>query len=238
MSYTILSVGFEFPGGDVENIALGEGRSILDGDIIVFRPGIPHRNSTRTYLGKDSLTEAASFKSREVLAHWHSEILAALDAGKLIVVFLASPDEMYADTGEHQYSGTGRNTRVTNVVDILSSYRALPVKATVRASSGTGIKPAGELKFLATYWKEFGEQSTYEAFLEGQFPNVLLKTRSGERIVGAAIRKGAGALLLLPILNYDEESFVEERQAIVTTTLCGRKLVSPMAAGSRRLSPA
>jgi len=210
LSYVILSVGFEFPGGDVENISLNSGRSILDGDIIVFKPCIPNRSAYETYMGKPKLSEAASFESREALAHWNSEILAAYEAGKLIVVFLAAPEEVYADTGRKNYSGTGRNARVTNIVDLVGSYGALPIGAKARASVGTGIKPAGELRYVATYWKEFGGDSTYEAYLEGQFSDVLLKTRSGERVVGAAMRKGAGALLLLPILNYDEESFVDD----------------------------
>jgi hypothetical protein len=102
---------------------------------------------------------------------------------------------------------------VINVVSSLNSYGALPIKAMARAASGTWIKPATDLKYLAAYWKEFADHSMYEAYLEGQFSDVLLKTRSGERIVGAAIRKGTGTLLLLPVLNYDEESFLEDTPA-------------------------
>lgn len=209
MPLSILSVGFEFPGGVVEGVELESDRSLLDADIIVFEPGIPHKFYTETFQGKPSLSDESSFRAREAIAHWRSEILASIEAGKLVVVFLAAPVDVYADTGQRQYSGTGRNARVTRIVDLLRSYDALPITAKATATSGTEIRPAGDLKFLATYWKEFGEDSSYEAFLEGEFTDVLLKTRSGDRVVGAAIRKGSGTLLLLPTLQYDYDSFVK-----------------------------
>lgn len=210
MPLSILSVGFEFPGGVAEDVELESDRSLLDSDIIVFEPGIPHELHDTPFQGKPGLTDESSFRAREALARWCSEILAAVDAGKLVVVYLVSPVEVYADTGQRQYSGTGRNTRVTRIVDLLGSYDAIPIKAKVIATSGTEIRPAGDLKYLATYWKEFGEDSPYQAFLDGDCGQVLLKTRSGDRIVGAAVRKGAGTLLLLPALQYDYDSFVKK----------------------------
>jgi hypothetical protein len=205
----LLSVGFEFPGAVVEQIQLESDRSLLDADIIVFEPGIPYQYYSDTYRGKPSLSEGSSFQAREAISHWRSEIGAAVDAGKLVLVYLATPAEVFADTGRREYSGTGRNARETRIVDLLHSYDALPINAKATATSGTEIRPAGELKFLATYWKEFGEDSSYEVFLEGKFSDVLLKTRSGERVVGAAIRRGKGTILLLPTLEVDTDSLVK-----------------------------
>jgi hypothetical protein len=210
---TIFSVGYEFPGGVADSVDLESTRSLLDADIVVFESGIPHEFHKETFQGKPSLTEESSFKAKEALAHWRSEITAALEAGKLIVVFLASPQEVFAHTGERQFDGKGRNARITTVVDRLTSYEAVPIEAVIRAASGRGISAAGPLKYLATYWKEFGTDSLYEAFLEsGTFTDVLLHTQAGARVVGASVLKGPGALLLLPPLRYDYKTFVRKRQ--------------------------
>lgn len=207
--FTILSVGYSFPGGEVEDVELESRRSLLDADIVLFEPAIPHKFHSRTYQGKPSLTEESSFKAKEAVAHWKSEMRAALDAGKLIVIFLAAPEEVFVDTGDREYSGTGRNARITTIVQPLNSYESIPISGIVRAASGSEIRVVGPLRYLATYWKEFGSNSEYEAFLEGgKFPDVLLKTAAGDRVVGAAIRKGRGALILLPPLRYDHDSFV------------------------------
>ena len=211
--FTILSVGYGFPGGQGEDIELDSRRSLLDADIVVLEPAIPHKFHTHTYQGKPRLTEESSFKAKEAVAHWKSEMQAALDAGKLIIVFLAAPEEVFVDTGDRTYSGTGRNARITTIVDGLNSYDSVPISGSVRAASGSEIRAEGPLKYLATYWKEFGNNSKYEAFLEsGKFSDVLLKTAAGNRVVGAAIRKGRGALILLPPLRWDYNAFVRERK--------------------------
>jgi hypothetical protein len=210
MTRKILSIGFEFPGGEIEQLELTSDRSLLDADIIVFEPEVPYRHASETYLGKPCLSEEASFRARESLAHWQRELAAAFDAGKLIVVLLAKPEDVYVDTGQKNYSGTGRNARVTRIVEPLVSYKAIPVSATFIAASGTEIIPAGDLRFFATFWKEFSQDSPYELYLEGKVGDVLLRTKSGTRVVGAAIRKGKGAMLLVPPIRYDYDRFVKK----------------------------
>src|SRR5262245_56287494 len=61
---------------------------------------------------------------------------------------------------------------------------------------------------LLPYWREFGELSPYEAFIEGKFTNILLTTKTGGRTVGAWVR-GAGFLLLLPPIRYDQKAFLK-----------------------------
>jgi hypothetical protein len=44
--------------------------------------------------------------------------------------------------------------------------------------------------------------------IEGDFKHVVLRSHSGNRTLGAAVRSATGALLFLPPLRYDEKSFV------------------------------
>ncbi|MEK6570052.1 MAG: hypothetical protein AABZ61_01680, partial [Bacteroidota bacterium] len=82
--------------------------------------------------------------------------------------------------------------------------------ADIRYTSRQGdtIIPKADLRYLSTYWKEFGSDSKYEVYFTGSFTDVLLTTRDQTKFVSAAIRhKTGGLLLLLPPLPLDQEGF-------------------------------
>jgi len=205
----IFSVGYPFPGGIAEQIPYDSDRSLLDADIVVFEPTIEYYSADEWYQGKPSLSEHSSFAVRQHSVHWHSELKAAVECGKTILLFLAKPEVVFVDTGQRQYSGTGRNRQTTRIVTELSSYEAVPVDLEVQARSGEEIAAVGDLKYLASYWKEFGAQSPYESTISGKVTERLLRTRTGNRTVGAVLRFGRGTILLLPPLRYDEDDFTK-----------------------------
>lgn len=211
MPKKILSVGFEFPGNAAEYVPLTSDRSLLDADIIVFKPSMAsHYTSSETRQGKPLLGEHDSFRAVEDAAHWHSELKASFDVGRTIVVYLSKLEEYYIHTGQKNFSGTGRNRVTTNIVTSFNNYSCLPIPVDrVVTASGTEIRVAKDLKFLALYWKEFAEQSAYEVYLEGKFNNVVLTTKAGNRIIGAVISGQKGTMLLLPSIKYDYDKFVK-----------------------------
>jgi hypothetical protein len=208
----IVTVGLEVPGGEVEEVDILSKRSLLDSDIIVFSPAIPNTYGSDTYLGKESLSDDSSFRVRETLTHWRRELAGAFDAGKLIIALLPEPEVVYAATGEKKYSGTGRNARVTRIVEELGAYSALPVEWRYQTASGTEMSIVSEARFFAPYWAEFAKYSRYEVYLEWKSSEPLVKTRTGNRVVGACVRKGRGALLAVPNLYLDDEDFWETRK--------------------------
>lgn len=212
MSRTILSVGFEVPGGEIDEIELLSNRSLLDADIIVFQPGIPYTYGGDTYLGKDCLSDDGSFRVREAMSHWRRELAEAVDAGKIVVLLLAEPEVVYAATGKKEWSGTGRNARATRIVEQLSAYAAVPTKWTHHAATGTEMTLASDARFFAPYWAEFARYSQYELYLESDTAKPLVRTKSGNRLVGAYVTKGRGALVAIPTLELDNQAFVETRK--------------------------
>jgi hypothetical protein len=206
--HRILTVGFELPCDDFEYVNFESDQSLLDADIVLYRPTRGGYIGYDSYGGKPLLSEHASFRVDEKLKHWRSEIMSAVTAGKLVIVYLAKPDEFYRYTGRKEYSGTGRSRVTTNLVTPASTYDAIPILKSVVATSGTAIRPATSLGYLASYWAEFGPQSPYEAYIEGAFTEVLLQTKSGGRVVGAAVRNGIGTLLFLPPIELNEETFI------------------------------
>lgn len=121
-------------------------------------------------------------------------------------VLLSKPETVFAATGQVTYSGTGRNARGTRHVAELNSYQAVPVKWQYQSAVGREMVANAEARFFAPYWSEFGMHSQYNTYLEGDgLKDFLVKTKSGNRIVGACIRKGRGALIAVPALVLDTD---------------------------------
>ena len=203
----IFTVGFVLPGDNFEYVAFDSDQTLLDADIILFEPTFPYHDNNDSHNGKTLLSKYYSFKVKECLDHWYSEIVSACGAGKLIIIYLTKPIECFRHTGQQEYSGTGRSRQTTNLVTDISSYESVPQLKTVIAKSGERIRVENDATFIKPYWKEFSCYSPYQAQIEGDFTNTLLKTHSGDRIVGAAFQTKSGALLFLPPLQYDEEEF-------------------------------
>ncbi|MDX6694971.1 MAG: hypothetical protein QOF02_2574 [Blastocatellia bacterium] len=207
MTKKIFTVGFDIPGDDTENISFRSEQSLLDADIIVFEPSFVHEYSQSDYFkGKPKITESDSFDIVEDTSHWMSELKAAFDSGKTIFIFLPRLEEVFRYTGEKQFSGTGKNRATTNIVAPFNNYEVLPIRTSrIVPKSGREIRVAKDLRFLSNYWREFGKDSVYEVYLEGDFKDVILTTKAGDKVVGAIIEGPKGAMILLPPLRYDPE---------------------------------
>jgi hypothetical protein len=211
----ILTAGFELASSGTQYASLGSKLSLLDWDIIVFRPQIDDFLSyAERFQGKPSLRDGESFHLKECCEHWRREIKEAVEAGKTVIVYLPELQEVYVDTGERSHSGTGRNRRTTRHVGAYSNYEAIPAKLAPVATAGASMKLAGRgADILATYWKEFEGHSQYRVLLTGTGVQACVTTRTGDKTVGALIRSksSAGTLLLLPDIDFYDERFIKEK---------------------------
>ncbi len=213
MPSRIFAVGFDLPGDEFECINFDSDQTLLDADIILFEPTLGGYDGygDEQYNGKSILNHYASNSVKARLDHWRSEIVGAVNAGKLVVVYLARPIERYRYTGESRSSGAGHSLVRTNIVTEVSSYEAVPNVKKVVSKSGSEMRLEKEGSYLASYWTEFSEYSSYEAIIEGEFSSVVLRSRVGDRIVGAATHS-KGSLLFLPPLRYDDEVFLRDAE--------------------------
>jgi len=210
----IVYIGIHVPGDELEEIDFYSDQSLLDADIVLFEPTLGEITfDDSSYQGKRSLGDHNSFRLQEQLQHWRSELDAAIKAGKLVIVFLAKPEEVFVRTGERQFSGTGRNRQVTNIVTGTSSYRALPFQPTVHVRRGSAITRTRDLGAFAAYWDAFGDVSPYEVTLESKATTVLLNTKTGEKVVGATLEfQSGGAVHLLPPVRLEGDKYVRENE--------------------------
>ena len=213
MSKKILTIGFEL-ASDVADIEQFVSKvSLLDWDIILFKPSIRHflRYGGDTYNGKPCLSDDDSFKVRESCEHWRRELKQAIDTGKTVIVFLSTVQEIFIATGSHEYSGTGRNRAKTRHVAAYSNYYSLPVSQDLVTATGRAMKltSIGE-KLLAPYWDKFQSVSEYNVFLSPETKGVCLTTKSGDKPVGAILssKNSSGSLVLLPDIDFKSDNFI------------------------------
>lgn len=222
MPKRILVVGVDLASDDVSDEDFDSRVSLLDWDIVLFRPSIESWVSSRDqYMGKPCLSDDDSFKVKEASEHWRREVKQAIESGKTVVVFLPPLTEVYVDTGDRQYSGTGRNRATTRIVDLFSNYRCLPLDLKPVNSNGTSVKLVAKgAEFLAPYWSEFADHSEYCVLIQTSEYQPVLQTRNGERTVGVFIRSktSTGSLICLPDIDFWRDEFLEAIEGDEGTT--------------------
>jgi len=207
----IITIGLELASDTVHSEDLNSKISLLDWDIILIKPVIDQFEADRTFQGKPAFDEGDSFQLKECAEHWRREIKDAIDAGKMVVVFLPPYEEVYIDSGDRTYSGTGKNQKTTIKVNKFSNYEFLPATLGPVAKLGRSIKltPQGS-EYLASYWSDFESSSTYNVILTQPGLTTAMTTRSGDKAVGCIIRSkiNSGTIVLVPDIEFYHESFL------------------------------
>lgn len=210
----ILTIAFELASQDTEDAHFDSKISLLDWDIVLFRPYIdPVITCDGEYKGKPSVSENYSFLLKESCEHWRREIRQAVDVGKTVIVFLSQLEEVYIDTGNRRCSGTGRNQKTTFLVEEYNNYKAIPADLLPVSTSGKAMRLATHgAGVLAPYWAEFESVSQYKVFLNDLKVPPCLVTRSGNKAVGALLssQSSSGTLVLLPDIDFEPPEFFQD----------------------------
>jgi hypothetical protein len=212
----ILTIGCDL-AVDVHDESFSSKASLLDWDIILFKPSIDEffEYETDYFKGKPSLSETASFQLREDCEHWRREIRQAIDAGKTVVIFLTELQSVYIDTGQRTYSGTGRNQKTTRHVTEYNNYNAIPADLGVVVANGSEMKLSSKnSERISAFWNEFKDMFQYRVILtDGKVPAAIF-TRTGGKAVGAIYKStsSAGTLILLPNLDFCPNDFVTMKE--------------------------
>lgn len=206
---TIFTIGFDLPSNEFQYKNFHSNTSLLDADIILFEPKLNYQVDylNGTFQGKPSLSEISSTQCVESVKHWREELHIAFKSGKTIVIFLREYEEVYYNTGKKEFSGTGRNQKVTNMVAVLDSYLTIPIKfLNKRNAHGKNIKFNQEANFLKSYWDLVKDLTEYQLYFEHEKAKPLILTKTGDKTVGAMLRNdNGGTILLLPPLNLPKD---------------------------------
>jgi hypothetical protein len=140
----IFAVGCDLPGDGSEYVPFESDQSLLDADIVLYEVGFGGHYATDAYQGEPLFSRSSSVHVAQNLQHWRSELAAATNVGKLVIIFLAKPLSYFRYTGEQQFSGTGRSRVTTNMVTRVATYDAVPNITSVEAKSGREVRLTNE----------------------------------------------------------------------------------------------
>lgn len=205
---TFLSVGYDIPGHSDCYLPFDSDRSLLDADVILFHPTLESFSIGSRYMGKRRLSDNDSVEAVEACRRWKQELTEVLKAGKTVVIFLSQLEEVFVHLGQRSVSGTGRSQKVTLLVESLTNYASLPIDlGSIVPKGGAEIRPAHDMKYIASYWAEFSSRSPYKVYFKGPTGTLLLTAKTPDAVVGIAATLGAGTVIALPPVSYSDEEF-------------------------------
>ncbi|GAA4242198.1 hypothetical protein [Winogradskyella damuponensis] len=214
----IKGVGFTLPSNDDDFIKLDSLSSLSESDIVIFDPSFRTTEYSTytgsfddgTYNGKSCYNHDSSAQIAEHCLHWHNEIKSYLNTGKTLFVVLSEKKSFYIQTGKKEYSGTGRNRQVTNIVSNFDNFKFLPNFDGLKYNVAHGKKILSSDFLFHNFLKSFNEFITYETYLniDAEFRNGFT-TKNKDKILGGVISAFGGQIVFLPKIDLDTSEFTE-----------------------------
>ena len=201
---SIAWINIELPTSSDE-ISYHSDSSLLDYDIIMFKPGLPYYERIEFSGGGSCMSIESTKLILTAQLHWTRELKGALEAGKTIFVVLDGYEESQAATGATLKNKSHRTFQTT----LVNSYGPIPVKLSVRNARGRRITVKDSaFKTLYDLIKDFCE---YRVVLDGSTAIRTAFTAKDGTPVGGVIRseEWLGSIVLLPFFDFNVEVFIE-----------------------------
>ncbi len=183
-----------------DTIQYTSGESLVDYDIVVFDPKIPHMSRERFSAGDSCITIEDTKTVRRSISHWSNEITVALRNGKTIYFLLA---EQKIDYGAISADSPRKGSTTYNTIPV-DNYSVLPFSLSVRNTKGRKIRIDNEQfgGLSAAIYNEVG----YRVTIDSTATKKIFSTRDGSGVVAAIMKlEGSpGNLVFLPYINFYE----------------------------------
>lgn len=196
----IVSVGFRMPTDENDYISIGSHASLSDADIVLLRADLYSVTfsgmGTNYYRGKVSYDLNTSSTIKEHGAHWRKELTGYLKSGRNLYLFLNKKETFYVHSGQTRTSGTGRNQKVTNLVDEYDNYQYCPFS--LKISNATGKKMKSNSQIFKPFLDAFKDELKFEAHIEDLESEEVITTKSGDKVLGGVFGHLNGKVIVLP----------------------------------------
>ena len=207
------SLGYSFHDPRVRDMSFSSNETLLGRDVVLLRPALLQRAywaGYERYLGRPSLDAHASVRIGDDVGRRRRELNTLLEVGGTLVLFLPAPDSWYIDTGEREYSGTGRNRQTIRKVAETELFSVLPFSIKAEAAETRDLElRAGEP--FATFWRANNGRFETAAVLTEPLGETTLVIAGTEAIAGSLARFKKGLVIVLPQdLLYPVEEDKEE----------------------------
>lgn len=209
----IVGIGFSIPSGSSDDyLSFDSLSSLSDYDIAIFNPDLSYTSyepqyGTPKYDGETLYDNDSSNRIKKHFEHWKKEIDNFLESGKNVFINLCPLKNFYVYSGSKDYSGTGRNQKVTHHISPKKNYDFLPVSLKIFNSSGKIIVPTKPI--IKPYFDSLKTIMKYEAHISNENINSFFSTKNKDKILGASVNHKKGNLIFLPYINFDLPQFTE-----------------------------
>lgn len=201
------AIGFytEFKHNNIELIKYCSEQTILEYDMIIINVNniYGEYEFAGNYQGIPSLTHYSSVDIKEDISRRKKEFEAYLKSGKTIIVITPYNDKRTIYTGIQDISGTGRNARVTNIVDFIDTDKFSPTQFKTTKARGENVefvnKNAKEV--LDKYINDF----VYYSFADEEcLSNVIAKIPNTDKVVFWYEQIDNGIVVFMPDVYFSQ----------------------------------
>lgn len=208
----IISINYDLFVDKIDYKNYDDKHSLSDADIVIFNPKIDEYtfSSDSTYRGKNSYSLNESTKYIESTKHWKKEINSILESGKNVFIFLSDKEEFYLDSGNRRTSGTGRNQKVTHLVEIYHNYNFLPINIEIHNSVGKKFFVKNSI--VKPLLNDFPDIDKYKVYMESDDNIIepLIFNKTKDKIVAGIIKYKNGNIVFLPYIKPLYEHFYND----------------------------
>jgi hypothetical protein len=214
----ILTVDCYFEHDKSTDCSFKSTSTFLDNDVIIWDPNFSLSNYEAdrihsTYKGLKNLNEHDSSLIRQDIKRRKVEIQEVLKLGRTVIIFMSPNQKFFYDTGEREYSGTGKNRQTTSIVNEIDLLSVLPNEINVIPSKGSNIdcRVSGPFK---SFFNSNKDHFTYEAYFNKPIGTPIYSIKGTNKAVGSYLIIENGHLIFLPtFVDEDDEklqnSFIE-----------------------------
>lgn len=205
MRIGFLACDTEYEHRNMNYIEFSGSNTILEYDMIIIELEWLFSNYTTdgNYNGISKLTIYNSTQIVEDMKKRKIELLEFLNSGKPVIIFNGNDNYRFRYTGEKTFSGTGRNTRVTNMVTDIHPTEILPT--TIKPLKLEGNEVCLKCKKIEDFYKKYVDDFKYLTVYDNvEKSETLLSIKNTEKTVGFFRKIKSGILLFLPSLNFDK----------------------------------
>lgn len=195
------AIGFytEFKHNNIELIKYSSEQTLLEYDMIIINVNniYDEYEFAGNYQGIPSLTHYASVDIKEDISRRNKEFQAYLKSGKTIIAITPYNDQITIYTGRQNVSGTGRNARVTNIIDFIDTDKFLPTQFETTKARGKNIEFVNKnaMEVLNKYLDDF----VYYSFAdEAGLNNVIAKIPNTDKVVFWYEQVENGKVIFMP----------------------------------------
>lgn len=202
----IATLGWELPDGRTSYIPFNSDYSLLDYDVIIFDASdifleyraVPGR---WTYKGYRNLDSDASVHILQDLQRRKNEMTELVNIGRTVIIFCPIPDKCYIDSGQREYSGTGRSrqtTRIVNELDINSFFPEAVQSGTTEAYGKKIVFDGDDI--FRSFWKKIKNMVCYKAYFNSPAGKPFIFVKDTDKPVGTWFQFEKGNIVFIPHL--------------------------------------